>query len=57
MFSALISEDTSSKPPTFFRLHQWYLGKKNLITPWELIILNKVLKLVQIYAVTSWAVI
>lgn len=28
MFSALISEDTSSKPPAFFRLHQWYLGKK-----------------------------
>lgn len=56
MFSTLISEDTS-KFPTFFRLHQWYLGKKNLITPWEPIILNKILKLVKIYAVTFWAVV
>lgn len=28
MFSALISEDTSSKLSTFLRLHQWYWGKK-----------------------------
>lgn len=55
MFSALISEDTSSKLPTFFRLHQWYWGKKkNLITPQGLIILKKVLKLVKIHTVTLW---
>lgn len=50
MFSALISEDTSSKLPTFFRLHQWYWGGKDLITPQELIILKKVLELVKIHS-------
>lgn len=29
MFSVLISEDTSSKLPTFFRLNQWYIDKKS----------------------------